>query len=412
MSAQWVLGRQRRSTTTIGDTMGGSVPDKKKQQEKILAEIVRPSKKKRKGLIEVPEDWREHWWGMPSYTVDDVDCSKRITINFLTQEDFEDFCKLPGITMTNKNSAWFPAQPKLEPKMYAYRGKKSKCKYPICIPSKGRADIQMTARLLERFGVDYQVFVEETEGDIYMEHLGEDRVVVMPFHDLGKGSIPARNFIWDYTREREHARHWIIDDNILNFGRTNFNRRLGCYGGQWFRAMEDFIDRYENIAMAGPHDRRFIPDRQKLAPYLLNHRVYSCILLKNDLDYKWRGKYNEDTDLSLRILKDGHCTLLFRAFWMNKGDTHKGDGKSGMKGGNTDTVYEKDDYRLKFVKSLQKQHPDVVELVWRYGRWHHQVNYEPFKKNKLVLKEDIVPIAEDNEYGMTLRKRKKKGAKK
>ena len=55
-----------------------------------------------------------------------------------------------------------------------------------------------------------------------------------------------------------------------------------------------------------------------------------------------------------------------------------------MKGGNTDTIYAETNNRKEFAESLKEQHPDLVNVVWRYNRWHHEVNYEPFKKNKLI----------------------------
>ena len=109
-----------------------------------------------------------------------------------------------------------------------------------------------------------------------------------------------------------------------------------------------------------------------------NTRIYSCILVRNDLDHRWRGRYNEDTDLSIRVLKDGMCTILFNAFLMDKATTMT------MSGGNTDSVYaDTPDARLAFAQSLEKQHPDIVKTVARYGRWHHQVDYRPFKGNML-----------------------------
>ena len=42
-------------------------------------------------------------------------------------------------------------------------------------------------------------------------------------------------------------------------------------------------------------------------------RIYSCNLIRTDIPYRWRGRYNEDTILSLDILRGGHCTLLFNA---------------------------------------------------------------------------------------------------
>lgn len=143
--------------------------------------------------------------------------------------------------------------------------------------------------------------------------------------------------------------------------------------------------------------RAFSPSCQKRPPFLLNTRVYSCILIKNNISHRWRGKYNEDTDLSLRVLKDGLCTILFFAFVCGKQVTMT------MKGGNTDELYQ-DDGRLRMAQSLQRQHPDVTKIVWKWNRWQHQVDYRSFKANKLKLKENIIiPQGIDN-YGMILTK--------
>lgn len=123
---------------------------------------------------------------------------------------------------------------------------------------------------------------------------------------------------------------------------------------------------------------------------------YSCILIKNDLPYRWRGRYNEDTDLSLRALKDGYCTILFNAFLAGKVTTMR------MKGGNTEEVYGDTDNRKEFAESLQRQHPDIVKVTWKFNRWHHQVNYKPFKKNKLIRKDGLIIPNRVNDYGMKL----------
>ena len=72
-----------------------------------------------------------------------------------------------------------------------------------------------------------------------------------------------------------------------------------------------------------------------------------------------------------------------------------------MRGGNTDELY-KGDGRYQMALSLQKQHPDVTKIVWKWGRWQHQVDYRPFKANKLLLKKGVVIPDESNEYGMQL----------
>lgn len=371
----------------------------------ILDSLKRPTRKELQESLfdDIEPDWKSEWWGMPEFNNDDIRPQSTININFLTAEDRAQFAKVLGIRLGEKqNSMWYPNQERLNGGEYKYVGEKSNSRYPVCIPSKGRADCQTTGKVLDGLGVSYRFFVEETEYDEYVRHLGSDKVIKMPFHDLGQGSVPARNFIWEWAKERGHRRHWTVDDNITSFCRANLTRKLRVEGGSFFEAMEDFVDRYANIAMAGPHERGFVKVGWFDAKaFYLNSRIYSCILLDTSLPYRWRGRYNEDTDLSLRLLKDGYCTLLFCGLLMQKCGT-VGSKSGAMKGGNTDNVYNTGDYRLAFAQSLKEQHPDVVEVVWKFNRWHHQVNYAPFKKNKLILKPGIVPTKTNNEYGMRL----------
>ena len=51
---------------------------------------------------------------------------------------------------------------------------------------------------------------------------------------------------------------------------------------------------------------------------------------------------------------------------------------------------------------LVREHPDVARLAWRFNRWHHYVNYRPFKYNQLKRKPDAVIPDGPNEYGMKL----------
>lgn len=58
-----------------------------------------------------------------------------------------------------------------------------------------------------------------------------------------------------------------------------------------------------------------------------------------------------------------------------------------MKGGNTDELYKQTggfDGRLAMAQSLQRQHTDVTKVVRKWDRWQHQVDYRPFKGNKLI----------------------------
>ncbi len=284
--------------------------------------------------------------------------------------------------------------------------------FPLFIPSKGRFDTMITSRALDEIGVPHRIVVEQQEYKDYLAAVdgNKSKLVVLDLSykqkyelcdDLGltksTGPGPARNFIWDYSKAEGHAWHWVMDDNIKCFRRMTDGARVKVADGAIFQAMEDFVLRYRNIGMAGPNYTMFAFGASKLPPFVLNTRIYSCNLIRNDLPYRWRGRYNEDTILSLDMLKAGWCTVQFNAFLQEKLRTQT------IKGGNTEEFYAKEG-TLNKSRMQTNIHPDVSRVVWKFGRWHHHVNYGPFKRNKLILKPNVAIDRAANEYGMALKK--------
>ena len=271
-----------------------------------------------------------------------------------------------------------------------------KNKYPIYIPTKGRFESRKTVKALLEMGVEFKVVIEPQEEQIYLTILPKEYILVLPFSRPTDHSmlVTVRNWIKEHSISEGYKRHWQLDDNIKAFYRMNNNKRNKVLSPVIFRCVEDFVDRYKNVAMAGLNYMNYaIPDGRP--PYFLNSRVYSMSLVNNELPYQWRGVYNDDTDICLRMLKDGYCTINFNAFSGDK------DATMITKGGNT-PIYTTGDLRSNFVDSLIEQHPDVVKKVWRFERWHHEVNYKPFEKNKLIKKEGLIIENKINNYGMKL----------
>jgi hypothetical protein len=282
--------------------------------------------------------------------------------------------------------------------------------FPLYIVSKGRADSRQTAKALEYMRVPYHIVVEEQERETYAAVIDPAKILVLDkryqleydtFDKLGDSKSrvpgPARNFVWDHSIAAGHAWHWVMDDNIPWFYRLNRNMKVYVSDGTVFRVMEDFCLRYRNIAMAGPQYYMFAPQKVALPAFVLNTRIYSCNLIRNDVPFRWRGRYNEDTDLSLRMLKGGWCTVQFNAFLQKKAPTQH------VKGGNTAEFYAKEGTKPK-SEMLKRMHPDVTRLVMRFGRAHHHVDYRPFRKNRLMLRAGVELDPAVNNYGMELEK--------
>lgn len=271
-------------------------------------------------------------------------------------------------------------------------------RFPIFIISKGRWKRRQTVKTLEYLKVPYKICVEPNEYNQYAKVIDKSNIINLPenFSERNQGSIPVRNWVWEYAIKNNTGWHWILDDNIESVERFNKNMKIKCKSGTPFYIIEEFVLRYENISQAGMNYSIFCPAMESRPPIKFNTRIYSCILIRNDTGYKWRGKFNEDTDLSIRMLKDGWCTVLFNAFLIGKRATQT------QKGGNTDTIYKETDNRYEFAESLIKQHTDVVTFTKRCGRWHHYVDYSPFRRNKLKFKNDLNIPNKVNDYGMKL----------
>jgi len=257
-----------------------------------------------------------------------------------------------------------------------------KPKYPIFIISKGRHDVCYTADMFLKYGVDFKIVIEPQEFNLYKQKYDEKILLQTPFSNLGLGSIPARNFVWEQGIKSGMERHWIFDDNIRKTRYIWNGRKVECDPNVAISEVEKFTDRYENIAISGMQYTFFITKGHK-KPFYLNNRVYSNLLIRNDLDFRWRGRYNEDTDLCLQAWSKNWCTVLFNVFTIDKNAT------MAMKGGNMTELY-KENGRLQMSKDLERMWPYVVETKRKFGRAQHHI-----KKNSvqfdipLIRRKDI-----------------------
>jgi hypothetical protein len=259
-------------------------------------------------------------------------------------------------------------------------------KYPVYIISKGRHDRAFTADYFVKDNIDFKIVVEPQEADLYRQKYG-NKVAVLPFSNLGMGSTPARNWCWEDSIKNGHERHWIFDDNIRGMYRLHKGKRIHCNCKWGLYVVEQFTDRYINIGLSGFNYTMFVTDKTKY-PYYLNTHLYSALLIKNDMPYKWRLKYNEDTDLNLQVLTNKLCIVAFNAINVHKMRTMT------MKGGNSSQLY-KDDGRLKMARTLEAMWPKYVKVVYKFGRPQHSVNWKVFT-HKLKRKPnlDIQPVAD------------------
>ena len=218
--------------------------------------------------------------------------------------------------------------------------------YPLYVVSKGRWESRLTGKALERMNTPYYMVVDEEEYDKYAEVMDKNKILVFDKHytedyefcdDLGlaksTGAGPKRNWCWQHAIDSGFEKHWVMDDNIASFNRLNRNLMCKVMTGTIFKVAEDFVNRYKNVVMAGFNYDFFCQSKLVHPPFIRNTRIYSCNLIQNDIPFRWRGRYNEDTILSLDVLKSGLATVQFNALLQEKATTQT------LKGGNTDDFY-------------------------------------------------------------------------
>lgn len=242
-------------------------------------------------------------------------------------------------------------------------------RYPIYIPSKGRARRLLTARMFRKDGVPFKVVVEPSQVESYTEAGWGKELLVLP--ENSRGLVYSRNFITNYSRAAGEERHWQFDDDIRAMVRHHQGYRLPCDSKLALCAAEDFVDQYENVALMSFNAEYFVPmsngvTAQRWPPFYVNARCYTNVLFLNKLTNNWREPINEDTDMSLQVLADGWCTILFNAFTMRTVAT-------AAAGGGQTQNYVLGDGRLKMSRILERRWPGVVTVYRRYGHAQHKI---------------------------------------
>jgi hypothetical protein len=343
-----------------------------------------------------------HWVGTVPFTNKPIADCATFRLQFPRIEDVRYFIDhvLKAPLSPDTKSIYFPVRERDELITKAWVTRNESLKKPISpiyIVSKGRWGERTTVQTLDTMGVDYKVAIEEQQYFEYATYIDARNLLVLPFKgDHGLGPGPARNACWDHAASIGAKRNWVLDDNIDGFYRLHENRRIRVADGSIFRAAEEFIDRYDNIYVSGFQYRFFAAPGQKHRPFVLNTRIYSCLLIDHRCPHRFRGKYNEDTILSLDLLKDGFPTLQFTAFLQGKMATQT------QAGGNTEEFYSKDEgTTLPKSQMLVAVHPDCTRLVTKYGRPHHEVDYSRFKSNLIKRNPEVdIPTQDPFDWQM------------
>ncbi len=223
-------------------------------------------------------------------------------------------------------------------------------RYPIYIPSRGRAGTATTPRLLEKWGLDYRIVVEKKEADEY-EAFFPGRVLSLPGSDYGHVNV-ARSFCKTNARLEGHAYHWQIDDDMTRIYQHAKGVRTSENVELVFRRIEKFVDLYQNVGLVGISSSNFL--KNKVKEYQVNTYAYGVMLVKSDAPYEYQPRVT-DLDYNLGLLFAGFCTVRFDCFAFSTPTM------SSRPGGCTDLPREE------FIKNTLKRWPDIIPGITKKG---------------------------------------------
>lgn len=369
----------------------------------------------------------QHWQGMPDFVQENSAWTYHsLRVVFTSAKAYGAFAKVVRQTLTQTTKSiyfpmWTPEKARYKKWVSDLPRKHITPRYPIYIVSKGRSYSRLTSKTLEGLGVPYYIVIEPQDFDAYSRVIDVKKILVLPFATAPQnptGPGRARNWCRDHAWSNGFNRHWVMDDNIHGFYRLHKNGRYRVADGAIFRAAEDFVDRYDNVWVAGFQYNFFCPKKSKYPPFVANTRIYSCLLIDNrwmlelnGKEFLWRERYNEDTILSLDVLENDSVTIQFNAFLQGK------IGTQTMRGGNSEVFYDLEgraDIKRREVSAynpggtirktlnLLSIYLEVTTETWKFGRFHHHVDYRKYKDNPLRLRKGVSVPQGINDYGMKL----------
>lgn len=230
------------------------------------------------------------------------------------------------------------------------------------IPSRHRADKQHTARLLERAGLPYKVFVEDNDYEAYCRELGENNVINLGGNDYGHVTY-ARNAIKEYSISQGEDWHWNIDDDMRHVYRLSRGKNISVCASQIIPYAEEFVQRYTNVGIAALAANTF--NAFTTRPFDVNQFCYGFMLVKND-HRRWTAGVEDDLDYNLQVLTEGECTISFKAFsfYMSPQNAHKG----GM------TDIRTTERRNKWIENTIAKWPQLSMTVTTNSKGEPRVN--------------------------------------
>lgn len=265
----------------------------------------------------------------------------------------------------------------------------------IYIISKGRPQCK-TAQTLTKMEYPGPWFIvcgnnDETIPE-YKKRWGEDRVLVFDWYEqikhtdvmdnfgfdsMPSGAAPARNAVFEFSRQRGELRHWQMDDDFTSFRLAGTDARHAYkMTGEVFYWWLARISRYGQDAGLANVGIALAQDAFPQLAKTFYPRVFAGHNMSNDpaITPEWRGRFNDDTIHAVNVHRLGqHKEMQLICISINTPNTQQ------EKGGLTEMYQALGTVRKTAYLILAA--PNAAKLKIRFGRYHHIVRWD-----KLIVK--------------------------
>lgn len=242
----------------------------------------------------------------------------------------------------------------------------SELRYPIFIPSRGRASCASTPGTLERDGLEYTLVVEPDEEQDYRRAFPKAGVLALP--ECDRGIVYVRQWTLDYARANGHERFWMLDDNIGAFSRVAHRRCSPVPPSEALAYAESLAAlRVGLVSLA----HRSVAWRCDKAYSYSDSAATCCVLVHTGMgiDYRQSTAMKEDIDYTLQSIQAGWRTVYVMLYAQDKNAM-----ATNTVGGLTEAYRRGDDRQA--VAEMLRLWPGTCKPVQKYGRLDLTVDWK------------------------------------
>lgn len=239
---------------------------------------------------------------------------------------------------------------------------------PIMIPSKNRGGKTKTDILFSKFDYDYTFVIEPQDVPFY-----SGKTFVLPEND--RGISYSRDKILRHMREKGVEYFWMIDDDILHFGKKIRDKTVNTDASVLESATKMFL-KYDHCLYSLEYSQ-FAWCGEELSRNKVN---FICVLfnMKNcqNLNYDTNILIREDFDISLQAILHGKGTLKTAKYFFCASPGH------GVTSGGMQNYYKSPEVCKREVEKIVAKYPKICVPYQKDGRWEVKVKWSEIKPRK------------------------------